>query len=188
MTPTTHLAALGLAAAALLPLPALAGPGHDHGHGHDTPATAGPALPRFAASSESFELVGVLDGRQLTLYLDRAADNAPVIGAQIELEIGGAPHKATVQDEVYALTLPAAPQPGVLPVTATITAGAEMDLLAAELEIPEATPAGAAAHGHDHGALEIAAGVAGAVAALAALGFAGRRVVAGRRARTGAAA
>ncbi len=117
--------------------------------------------------------MGVLDGRQLTLYLDRAADNAPVIGAQIELEIGGAPHKleiggaphkATVQDEVYALTLPAAPQPGVLPVTATVTAGAEMDLLAAELEIPEA------------------------VAALAALVFAGRRVAAGRRARTGAAA
>ena len=37
---------------------------------------AGTALPRFAAVSETFELVGVLDGKQVTLYLDRFADIA----------------------------------------------------------------------------------------------------------------
>ena len=39
-------------------LPVIAGDGHDHG---DTaPAATGTALPRFAAVSETFELVGVL--------------------------------------------------------------------------------------------------------------------------------
>jgi hypothetical protein len=40
----------------LLPPTALAGPGHDHGEALVT--AAGTALPRFAATSESFELVG----------------------------------------------------------------------------------------------------------------------------------
>ena len=47
--------------------------------------------------SETFELVGVLSGKQITLYLDRFADNSPVRDAQIELEIGGAKFKAEKQ-------------------------------------------------------------------------------------------
>ena len=67
--------------------PAWAGEGHDHG---DAPAAmVGPALPRFTAVSELFELVGVLDGTHLTLYLDRATDNSPVKDAKLELELGG---------------------------------------------------------------------------------------------------
>ena len=55
MKSTPILAALMLSAA----WPAWAGEGHDHG---DAPAAmAGPALPRFTAVSELFELVGVLD-------------------------------------------------------------------------------------------------------------------------------
>ena len=46
-------------------LPAIAGDGHDHGDA--APAATGTALPRFAAVSETFELVGVLDGKQVTL-------------------------------------------------------------------------------------------------------------------------
>ena len=45
-----------------------AGDGHDHGEA--TTSAGGPALPRFTAVSETFELVGVLNGKQLTLYLD----------------------------------------------------------------------------------------------------------------------
>ena len=59
------LAALACSAwmAATVPL-ALAGEGHDHG---ETPAaSSGPALPRFAAASEIFELVGVVKGKDLT--------------------------------------------------------------------------------------------------------------------------
>ena len=82
------LAALACAAwmAATAPI-ALAGDGHDHG---DAPAaSSGPALPRFAAVSETFELVGVVNGKRLTLYLDRYADGSPVKGAKLELELGG---------------------------------------------------------------------------------------------------
>jgi hypothetical protein len=91
---STHLlAALSLAVLLLgTSMSATAGEGHDHGDA--APAAAGTALPRFAAVSETFELVGVLDGKQVTLYLDRFADNAPVRGAKIELEIAGAKFNA----------------------------------------------------------------------------------------------
>ena len=175
------LSALVLAAVAL---PALAGPGHDHGD--SAPVATGPALPRFAASSELFELVGVLEGQRLTLYLDRAPDNAPVTGAQIELEIAGAKFKATPRDDVYEIQLAAAPAPGVLPVTATVTAGQDIDLLAGDLDLHADEHGHEAAHGHGWPAY--AGWAAGAVAALVALALVGRRIVAARHARTGAAA
>ena len=89
---------------------ALAGEGHDHG---DTPApVAGPMLPRFTAVSELFELVGVVDGKHITLYLDRFADNSPVKDATLELQLDGKaisvePHaegefEATLQEAVDA--------------------------------------------------------------------------------------
>ncbi len=52
--------------------PAGAGPGHDHG---DEPQQARrPMSPRVSAVSETFELVGILKGGTLVVYLDRAAD------------------------------------------------------------------------------------------------------------------
>lgn len=141
-----HLAALFLAAllsGLLIARPASASEGHDHDHGEAAPA-AGQALPRFAAVSDVFELVGVLDGRQLTLYLDRFADNSPVRGAQIELDIGGTTYKAEPHaGDEYEVLLPDAPPEGVLPITATVTAGSEVDLLAGELDLH------AAAHADD---------------------------------------
>lgn len=64
-----------------------AGDGHDHGEAAPAPAAA--ALPRFAAVSDDFELVGVLNGQRLTLYLDHAADNRPVTDGELTLELGG---------------------------------------------------------------------------------------------------
>jgi hypothetical protein len=123
--------------AALIAAPAQAHEGHD-----EAPASAaGPAQPRFVASSELFELVGVLDGRQLTLYLDHAASNAPVKNATLELELGGAKLKPTPQGEgEFALQLEREPQAGLIPVTATVVAGEDSDLLAGELDV----------HGEDH--------------------------------------
>lgn len=136
MTLLPFLAATSLAATLLGPAAALAGEGHDHGDA--PPAAAGPALPRFAATSELFELVGVLDGRRITLYLDRAADNAPVTKARIELEIDGARLTAEKHGEdAFEVELPEPPASGVLPITATVTVGDEIDLLAGELDIHE---------------------------------------------------
>ena len=181
---TSLLAALGAVAALTLQPPAHAGEGHDHGAA--APAATGTVLPRFAATSESFELVGVLKGRLLTLYLDRSADNAPVAGATIELEIAGAKFTAQKHEDVYEVELPAAPKPGVLPITATVTAGSEADLLAGELDLHEAAPVESASHAH--GWTEYAAWAAAALAALVALTFVGRRIAAARHRRAGEAA
>lgn len=128
--------------AALLP-----GVRADEGHSHDAPAAAsGPALPRFSAVSEAFELVGVVNGKQLTVYLDRFEDNSPVAGAKLELEVGGkkvavAPHAAGE----YEATLPEELKPGTTPVTATVEVKGETDLLAGEIDIHEAEEAKAGA-------------------------------------------
>jgi hypothetical protein len=186
MTPIAFIAALSIAAAVLMPSAAEAGPGHDHDHGDAAPIATGTALPRFAATSELFELVGVLDCRRVTLYLDRTTDNSPVTGAQIELEIAGVKLQPAARDDLYEVELAAAPKPGVLPVTATVTSGQDIDLLAGELDIPDDGHHAEAAH--VHGWQAYAGWGAGAVAALVVFVLVGRRVAAGRQARTGAAA
>ena len=115
-------------------LMALAGEGHDHGEAPT--AASGSALPRFAASSDLFELVGVLNGKKLLLCLDRAEDNSPVKDARLELEIGGA--KVAVKrvgEGEFEAELAALPPQGPLTVTATVIAGNDADLLAGELDI-----------------------------------------------------
>lgn len=173
------------AAALFIAPPAWAGEGHDHGDA--APAAVGQALPRFSAVSETFELVGVLSGKQITLYLDRFADNSPVRGAQIELEIAGVKFKAQKQGEdEYEVVLPTAPKPGVLPVAATVIAGNETDLLAGELDIHEEAHTDAAALPLPWA--RYAGWAAGGVAALALLIWGGRRLVSARSVRAGGAA
>ena len=94
---TSLLAVLSVTTALLLSPLAHADDGHDHGDA--TPVATGPALPRFAAVSDIFELVGVLNGKHITLYLDRAIDNAPVTDAQIELEVAGEKHTAEKHED-----------------------------------------------------------------------------------------
>ena len=189
MNPRLPSAACCLAAAclvaSLVTAPAHAGEGHDHG---DAPATAaGPGLPRFAAVSDIFELVGVLKGKQFVLYLDRADDNSPVRGAQIELDIAGAKFKAQKQGEdEYEVVLPEAPKPGVLVITATVTAGAETDLLGGELDLHEDGPAGEVAR--VHGWQDCTGWAAGALIALGVLAWGARRFRSSRQTNFGAAA
>ncbi|WP_345061506.1 hypothetical protein [Acidovorax lacteus] len=147
---------------------AQAGPGHDHDHEHEPAALAAtPALPRFTASSPVLELVGVVEGTRLTLYLDRYADNAPVTDAQWALEVGGQALNVMPSPQGYFTAELSAPlQPGLTPVLATVTTGSLTDLLAADIDIHEQ------AHGLDgHSAWPrvVAYGLAslgGAVAAL----------------------
>lgn len=168
LTHRLHSASLALLATLALAWGATAhaGPGHDHG---DAPATAaGSTLPRFAATSDDFELVGVLQGQHLSLYLDRAPDNSPVDGAQITLEINGTavPVQAYGPGE-YEATL-AQPLPdGEHAIAGTLVAGAQSDLLAATLDLHgnEATHADTAPAWRK--ALHWAAGLAALVAAAA---------------------
>lgn len=187
MKPNHSMAARAVSVLLLLaPAFAVAGEGHDHGD--STPAASGPALPRFTAVSETFELVGVLSGKQLTLYLDRYADNSPVPDAQIEIEIGGVTFKAEKHgDAVYEVVLKEAPREGVLPITATVTAGSETDLLAGEIDVHVAAHADDIAPARSRAAW---AGwavwavwvvwAAGGLAVLGLLVFAARRIAAVR--------
>ncbi len=185
MKPFHTLVAIPLAILILVPKLAMAGDGHDHGEA--APTATGPALPRFAAVSDLFELVGVLNGKQITLYLDRAADNSPVTDAQIELEIGGKKFKAAKQGtDEFEVVLAEAPKPGVLPITATVSAGSDADLLAGELDIHEAAHADEAAPVHSW--KEYAGWAAGGVAVLAILLTVGRRVLSSRQTRVGGVA
>jgi hypothetical protein len=122
-------------------------PGHDHGDA--PPAATGAPLPRFAAASELFELVGILDGRRLTVYLDHAATNAPVRHAKVDLELGGTPVPLEPRgDGEFVATLREAPAPGHLAVSATVMAGEDSDLLAGELDLHGTEAPAGAAHGH----------------------------------------
>jgi len=137
----------GILAAALLAatMSALAGDGHDHGEA--SASSAGPAAPRFASSSEVFELVGVVEGKRLALYLSHYGDSSPVKDAKLEIELGGIkiPVEPHAEGQFEAM-LAAAPKAGSIPVAATIYAGDETDLLAGELDVHDESAAVGAAH------------------------------------------
>lgn len=175
-----------LAAAVLTAtMPALAGDGHDHGEA--LPSAAGPAAPRFASASEAFELVGVVEGKHLSLYLSRYGDSSPVKDARLEIELGGVkiPVEAHAEGQFEA-QLAAAPKAGVIPVAATIYAGEESDLLAGELDIHDENTSVGAVHSRSWRDYAIW-GVAMALALLlVAIGI--RRFGTARNARLGAAA
>ena len=133
LTFSTAATLLALVLSLLSPL-VMAGPGHDHGEA--APQAQGKALPRFVAVSEDLEMVGIVNGKQLTIYLDRFKDNSPVHDAQIEIDIAGNSYKAEKHgDGEYEVILKDKLKPGVLAITATIQAGELNDLLAAELDL-----------------------------------------------------
>lgn len=130
------LLALGLAAAAA---PASAGPGHsgDDGHSHDAPAAASAQSPRVVATSENFQLVGILKAGRMTLFLDREADNSPVVDATITVTGGDATVVAEKQaDGTYAVAADALAKPGENDLQFEIKAGEQFDLLGGILAVP----------------------------------------------------
>jgi hypothetical protein len=67
---------------------AYAGPGHDHGEEKLTTIQT-QVSPRFYAESDLYEAVGVINGKEITLYLDRYSSNELVKGAKVEIELEG---------------------------------------------------------------------------------------------------
>ncbi len=144
LTRRTTLALLSLAAIALAPLGAFAHGDEDHGEKNAPAAAASTYLssagPRFEAHSDLFEVVGTVERDQLMITVDRYATNEPVRDAKVEIEVGNAKGIASPgSDGSYsfknAVLVQAASAPVTLPVSLTITAGKDADLLAAELTI-----------------------------------------------------
>jgi hypothetical protein len=162
-----------LALALAMSCPAWAGGDSSDGHTHAAPEPVRnqASAPRAAAFSEEFEAVVVLEGRQLLLYLDRFASNAPVDGAQVEIEGGGLKGAAAeTSPGVYAMD-GVALAPGSHALTIAIETADSADLLTATLEIATAQPAA-----HTHGWSEWASWLgAGAIALAGGLLIAARR-------------
>lgn len=141
---------------------AWAGEGHDHG---DTPVTTASAtLPRFTTASERFELVGVLDGKHLTLWLDHTTDNSPAKEATLKLEIGGIHLPLETHGEgVFEATLANPMKPGKFPVIATVLDGKESTFMATGLDIHAEAEATEAVHTHGWQELALWAALVGTV-------------------------
>src|SRR5215467_11044176 len=70
--------------------PAIAHEGHDHEQLAAAASTT-PSRPRLTVSSETYELVGILEGERLTIYLDRFEDDSPVTNADITVMVNEEP-------------------------------------------------------------------------------------------------
>ncbi|MBC7618055.1 MAG: hypothetical protein H7293_03525, partial [Candidatus Saccharibacteria bacterium] len=126
-----------------------AGEGHDHGDA--APVATGAGSPRVSSHSDLFELVGIVDAGAMTIYLDRYATNEPVTGAKVEVEVGTASGVAkgvaTPQaDGTYRFEHAVFKEAATLSISFTVVAGADSDLLAGDLTLPDPR----AAHDDDH--------------------------------------
>lgn len=129
------------------PLTSHAHGGEDHGNA-PAPAPVASAAPRAQAQSEDFELVAEVQGQgqALVLFLDRFDSNAPVVGAQVEVDGGGPPTMAAeTAPGVYRVSAGPWTQPGRHALTVSVQAGDTADLLSATLDVPAAAAAAPAA-------------------------------------------
>ena len=142
----------GILAALLVPLVLSARAHEDHDHG-PAEAIAGQLAPRVAARSELFEVVGILRGERLVIYLDRFASNEPVTSADIAVMIGDTTEPVNAERSAqgsYTLVSPRFKAAGPIELVFSITGEAGEDLLAGTLTVPSdtaAAPSGASAIG-----------------------------------------
>lgn len=126
---------------------AVAGPGHDHGE--EAPTAVGEASPRVAMESDLFEVVAILKGRTLEIFIDHAATNSPVQNAEPVLQLNG----EQVPLELHAVgefdaVVPDSMVGKNLMLTMQVNAGDQSDSLIGELNLTEADHEDE--HAHDH--------------------------------------
>lgn len=122
------------------PLPGHSHEGHDHGA--PPPPVSSTIAPRIDASSADFELVAIARGTQMTIYLDTFKGNAPVEGAEIEVDTPGGVLKATGTKDagVYTVAAPFLAIPGAYDLAITVSSSGTADVLTATFKVPD--PAG----------------------------------------------
>lgn len=108
------------------------------------------SAPRFEARSETFELVGRLQGGELSMLVNRYESSEPVLDAKVEIESGNTRAVAKFHSDMgdYAVDdaafLEALSKEGEHALLITIVAGPDSDLLDGKLTV------GPADHGHAH--------------------------------------
>jgi hypothetical protein len=134
-------------ATSVQPIAARANEGHDDA-APSASGLPGANVPRVEAQSDLFEIVGVVQNGAMTLFVDRYATNEPVVDAKIDIEAGPLKGSAPANpDGTYTFKNAALTRLGQHPVTFTITAGRDSDLLAGDLVIGD--PNAAKVHVND---------------------------------------
>jgi len=119
------------------------------GHDLEIPESPGAsrAVPRLVADSESYELVAVLEGQRLVIYLDRFEDNSPVTDANMIVTINEEPVVAQATGNgTYSVTSTLFERGGLFEFVFDIKAPEGDDLLIGKLTLPSAGAAGALAN------------------------------------------
>jgi len=179
------LTAKTAALAALLAL-ALVSPTFAHeGHDHDAPLppVSATIAPRAEASSSDFELVLIARGTELVIHLDAFETNAPIPGADVELDTPSGSLRPVAKGEgMYTAQAPFLARPGRYDFAITVSNAGTVDILTTTLVVPEtaATNGSASGAGSLFAGQAIAQGPGGNVGGseiplwlAAALGFAG---------------
>ncbi|MBY0439455.1 MAG: HlyD family efflux transporter periplasmic adaptor subunit [Burkholderiales bacterium] len=112
-----------------------------HAHAEAAPATASAAAavlePRVEVASSDVELLGIVEGTRLTVYIDHFATNVPIDGAKLSVERNGESFDAQpAGDGAYRFELPWLATPGAHALLFTLVAPGLSDLLTATLELP----------------------------------------------------
>ncbi|KQP41505.1 RND transporter [Methylobacterium sp. Leaf104] len=132
------LVALALLAPPALPIlsgPAQAHEGHDHGA--EAPPAPAATAPRAEAVSERFELVAVVQGTDLVLYLDAFATNAPVPEASVAVMTPEGRRKAAeTAPGTYRLAAPWLATGDDHDLVVGVSAEGRTDLLNLDLHLP----------------------------------------------------
>lgn len=151
----TSCIAFLLSAAPVFASPGAHGPNGEHLDAPGQMAGSAGTVPSFEAHSEMFELVGRLQGGELSILINRFATNEPVLNAQVEVESGALKAVAkfhadmgdyAVDDEAMLKLLATSVEH---PIIVTVLAGQDSDLLDGTLKV--SGPASQVGnHGHDH--------------------------------------
>src|SRR5688572_746137 len=125
--------------------PSLAHEGHDHGGPPVAEVTT--SNPRVAVQSDAYELVGILRGGRLGVYLDRFATNEPVTDAKLAVTVAGDEEVAAEKaaDDTYTVASPKFTGEGPLELIFAISAPGGDDLLIGTLQLPAKSAAAAQA-------------------------------------------
>ncbi|HYX83105.1 MAG TPA: efflux RND transporter periplasmic adaptor subunit, partial [Gemmatimonadales bacterium] len=109
-------------------------------------ALSSSTYPRVTAHSELYELVGIVRGERLSIYLDRFATNEPVADAKVKVAIADAEpvDAAPAEKGVYTISLPRSARTGSVEIVFSVTASSGDDLLVGALTLPSDTGSSAA--------------------------------------------
>jgi membrane fusion protein, heavy metal efflux system len=122
----------------------LSAPSAHEGHEDDDAtrsALASSTYPRVTARSELYELVGIVRGERLSIYLDHVATNEPVADAKVKVAIADAEpvDAAPAEKGVYTTSFPRSARRGSVEIVFSVTAASGDDLLVGALTLPSDT-------------------------------------------------